>query len=360
MYGEPYWDESHAYEFSLAQVEQDIEAPTQELHQMCLEVVDRVVKSEALLHALHIPSVLWDFVAQSWRQREMSLYGRFDLRYDGKSPAKLYEYNADTPTSLYEAAFFQWLWLEESMQLGVLPPAVDQYNLLQEKLIDSLGFFNKLEPLYLSCVRGTEEDRGTVQYIEDCARQAGLLTHFIYVEDIGADSNGQFCDLKGQPIRHLFKLYPWEWMFSEEYATWLPRCDTHFYEPAWKSILSNKGMLALLWQFFEGHPNLLPCFFADDKRIESLNGNYARKPFFSREGANIQLIQAGQTIDAIDGPYGVEPVIFQGLCEPPRFDDVYTIVGSWVIGDTACGMGIREDTSRVTRDLSRFVPHFIA
>ena len=49
-----------------------------------------------------------NFIAASWKRRDASLYGRFDLRYDGQGPAKLLEYNADTPTSLFETAVFQW------------------------------------------------------------------------------------------------------------------------------------------------------------------------------------------------------------------------------------------------------------
>ena len=46
MYDQPYWDESAYYQFNLEQIERDIEAPTEELHQMCLEIVDEVVRSE--------------------------------------------------------------------------------------------------------------------------------------------------------------------------------------------------------------------------------------------------------------------------------------------------------------------------
>ena len=41
---EIYWDESRAYRFTLQQIEERIEKPTAELHQMCLDVVDRAVK----------------------------------------------------------------------------------------------------------------------------------------------------------------------------------------------------------------------------------------------------------------------------------------------------------------------------
>lgn len=359
MYGQPYWDETHCYEFSLAQIENNIEAASAELHQMCLEVVDRAVEDEQWLLALKIPEPHWDLLKDSWRRRDVSLYGRFDLRYDGHSPAKLYEYNADTPTSLYESAFFQWIWLEEASSLGLIPAQADQYNSIQEKLISLLSTFAPLEPMYFSCVRDSVEDRGTVAYLEDCAKQAGLLTKFIYLDDVGVDSQGLFCGRAGDPIRHLFKLYPWEWALQDQFAEHLRHSDTHFYEPPWKLILSNKGILALLWKFFNGHPNLLPCYFEDDPASANLRGSFAKKPFFSREGANIELVAGGQIIERAEGPYGGEGAILQALAEPTVFDSNHVVIGSWIIGNEPCGMGIREDSSRITRDLSRFVPHFI-
>jgi len=43
----------------------------------------------------------------------------------------------------------------------------------------------------------------------------------------------------------------------------------------------------------------------------------------------------------------------------PRFGDSYALIGSWVIGDQPAGIGIREDSSLITRDTARFVPHII-
>lgn len=106
---EIYWDESRAYRFTLRQIEEQIEKPTAELHQMCLEVVDRAVKDEEILTQLAIPPLYWDVIAESWRARDPSLYGRMDFAWCGNAPVKLLEYNADTPTSLYESAYFQWL-----------------------------------------------------------------------------------------------------------------------------------------------------------------------------------------------------------------------------------------------------------
>jgi glutathionylspermidine synthase len=47
MHGEKYWDESAYYQFSLSQIEQGIETPTEDIHQMCLAVVEQVVNSDA-------------------------------------------------------------------------------------------------------------------------------------------------------------------------------------------------------------------------------------------------------------------------------------------------------------------------
>ena len=111
--GQPYWDESAYYAFTLRQIEQDIEDPSAELHQMALDLVGDVIGSERLMDQLAIPSHYRDWIADSWRQRQPHLYSRLDLAYDGTGPAKLYELNYDTPTSLFEASFFQWQWLED-------------------------------------------------------------------------------------------------------------------------------------------------------------------------------------------------------------------------------------------------------
>ncbi len=99
--GEPYWDESAYYQFGLQQIEQDIEDPTEQIHQMALSLVPEILASEQLLQQLDVPEFYWDWIADSWRTQQPHLYGRLDLAYDGKGPAKLLELNYDTPTSLY-------------------------------------------------------------------------------------------------------------------------------------------------------------------------------------------------------------------------------------------------------------------
>jgi glutathionylspermidine synthase len=357
--GEVYWDESVCYAFTLEEIENDIEDPTQELADMCLDLVSEVAANDELLRKLAIPEAAWQLVLDSWKKGEHSLYGRFDFAYDGAGPAKLYEYNADTPTALYEAAYFQWLWMEEARTLGLIPESADQFNTIQEALISTFKIMPEAEFMHFACVLDSHEDLATVHYLRDCAEQAGIRTGQMYIEDIGVDSNGQFVDQHDQPIRWLFKLYPWEFMVRDQYADNLAHCDTTFLEPPWKMLLSNKGILPLLWERHPQHPNLLASWFHDPYGPPPLR-DYVIKPLFSREGANVRVFRDRKEVLSTPGQYGLEGCIVQALCPPPHLDGHGPVIGSWVVGGRACGMGIREDDTPITGDLSRFVPHVIA
>lgn len=358
--GRRYWDERAYYAFTLPQVEDHIEQATEDLHAMCLALVDEVVGSEALMARLAIPEAARDLVADSWRRREPSLYGRFDFGYDGTSPPKLYEYNADTPTSIYEAAVFQWLWLEDRIADGTLPANTDQFNSLYEKLIDR---FRAIFPaggfVHFASDASYVEDRQTVRFLEDVAAQAGVEPKFVAIEEIGLDADGRFVDAENYLIGAVFKLYPWEQMLRDAYADRIAGSHAQFIEPAWKAILSNKGLLPMLWERHAGHPNLLEAYFDDDPAAANLGRSFVRKPLFSREGANIELVDRGRRNPVLDQGYGAEGWIRQALFPPPRFGANYPVIGSWLIGDAPAGMGIREDRGRITRDRSRFVPHVI-
>ena len=295
---------------------------------------------------------------QSWKTNQPSLYSRLDLAWDGVGEPKLLENNADTPTSLYEAAFFQWIWLEDQLNAGKLPAGSDQFNSLQEKLIDRFGELREqfgFQLLHMACCRDTVEDRGTVQYLQDCAAEAGLATEFLYIEDIGLGEKGQFTDLQDQVIGNLFKLYPWEFMLREMFSTKLEDAGVRWLEPAWKSIISNKALLPMLWEKFPNHPNLLAAYFSEDAHPEM--EKFVIKPIFSREGANVSIVEQGKVVESVEGPYGEEGTIVQEFYPLPKFGDSYTLIGSWLINDQPAGIGIREDRALITQDLSRFYPH---
>ena len=362
--GQTYWDESAYYAFSMREIEEGFEAPSQNLAALCLELVDHVVRDSQLMQRLKIPAHAWDLIAASWKRQDPSLYGRFDFAFDGQGPAKLLEYNADTPTALYEAAVFQWVWLEDAQGQNLIPEGADQFNSLHEALVARLGAIGPLVspvpvPLHMAGMPDVEEDRGFIDYLADCALQAGYEVRRLGMADIGERGSGPFVDLDNQPINLLFKLYPWEWMFADAFSRSPSMRQTRFLEPPWKAILSNKGMLALLWEMEPHHPNLLPAFFEGDAACAGLGNRYARKPLYSREGANVTLVDGGSVVDADDGPYGKEGFIRQALAMAPDFGGNFPVFGSWIIGDKACGLGIREDSSPITKNTSRFVPHAI-
>jgi Glutathionylspermidine synthase len=347
--GMPYWDETACYAFTADEVDA-LEAATAELEEMALELVNRVVTAgDPAYDRLCIPPVARPAIERSWTLGEKNLYGRFDLSYDGKGPPKLLEYNADTPTALFEAAVVQWDWLES------LWPERDQFNSIHERLIEAWRNFGlDGRRVWFAAVKDHAEDAGTVDYLSDTALQAGLHTGRIAIEDIGWDGQ-RFFDLDDQPIEALFKLYPWEWIVAEEFGAHLLSGATQVIEPAWKMVLSNKAALALLWELAPGHPNLLPAALEPG----AIEGDVIRKPIFGREGANVRLVGVdGRVISEVDGGYGAEGFVYQAYAPLPEFAGNYPVIGSWLVASQPAGMGIREDAGPITRDTSRFVPHY--
>ena len=357
--GEPYWDERGYYAFTLEEIEQKIEAPTAEIDAMCLELIGRTIHDEEYLERLKIPEAAWPLIAASWERDDSSLYGRLDLSFDGRGPAKLLEYNADTPTSIFESAVFQWTWLEQAIERRMIPAAADQFNSIHERLIEAWKIFGPGRHLHLTGTTGTKEDLGTLAYLEDTAIQAGFTAAIIDIEDIGWRDEGGFVDLEGRDIALAFKLYPWEWMFRDAFGAKLKDAATRWIEPPWKAVLSNKGILPLLWEMFPGHPNLLPAYFEDDPRAQQLGASYARKPLYSREGANIALISAGVPFAEQPGPYGSEGFVRQAFARLGSFSQQYPVLGSWLVDHRPCGLSIREDEGPITWNNSRFLPHAI-
>ncbi|WBU62910.1 glutathionylspermidine synthase family protein [Paracoccus aerodenitrificans] len=380
MGGAPYWDETSAYRLTLREIEDRIEDPATELHGMVREAVATALASDEWLTRMAIPPEYWDFIADSWKAEEPELYGRMDLSFDGNGPAKLLEYNADTPTSLYESASFQWLWLEEQQQLGVLSPDTDQFNGIYEALVMRWAqIAAEGEDIHFAADKNNPEDYATVEALAYAAREAGMGAHFTDLSEIGLTDEGQFADDEDRVIGTLFKLYPWEDMLRDAFAPNLASSGTRFIEPPWKAVVSNKAILPLLWQMFPGHPNLLPAFFEADiadalkggipprsiakafgEAEELLQAGRVSKPIFSREGAGVVIEEAGRPVErAPDTSYDDHPRIIQALAPLPEYGGFYPVIGAWIVGQACVGMGIREDESRITHNMSRFKPHFI-
>jgi glutathionylspermidine synthase len=350
----PYWDESAYYSFTLAEIEM-IEAATEAVYGLFLEAGDKIVGSSELMELFGIPDFCHRAIKAAWKEEPPSLnYGRFDFGYDGTGEPKLFEFNCDTPTSMLEAGVIQWEWKEE------LFPDLDQFNSLHEKLI---GRWAELRPRlfgqrvwFTHMADPSHEDTITTTYMRDLAAQAGLETHAVVIDDIGIDAGGRILDHEDRVITAIFKLYPWEWIVGEAYGPDIVRHLPHtaWIEPIWKMIWSNKAILQILWNMFPNHPNLL----AASVRQERIGGTYVAKPFLAREGANIEIVEHGQTVARSPGEYRHGLTMYQELYPLRDFGNGYPVLGSWIVDGEAAGMGIRED-ELITGNRARFVPHVI-
>ncbi|HEX8226344.1 MAG TPA: glutathionylspermidine synthase family protein [Candidatus Saccharimonadales bacterium] len=321
-------------------------------------------------------------------RRPETVFGRFDLCWDPDGPSKLYEFNADTPTSLIESAVVQWFWLQDTFGHGKygagddgsgggdtknVGAGKDQFNALHELLIEQWRYIRterwKLPegaPLYVASLHDSgdgeliTEDYDNVAYMAETIQAAGFEPRQIFIESIRWDvENKTFMDLEDRPIRHIYKLYPWEWMVHEKFADQLLAAEqrTQWVEPLWKLLLSNKQLLVVLWEMFPGHPNLLPAF---NSNVMFKGQKHVRKPKLGREGANVQILdERGGVIERMEGGYGDEGYVWQQYKALPSFDGWNAVVGSWIVGETPAGVDFRETSTKITGDMAFIVPHYI-
>lgn len=343
---ENYWLEKSYYRFTPEEIEQ-IEQDTNEIHEMCVQAVQHVIDRN-LFHLFDIPEPFHELIRESWNADDPSIYGRFDFVFkDGR--CHLLEFNADTPTSLYEAAVVQWHWKEECF------PDADQFNSIHERLgtvFQELNVDYEIHKMHFACSYENPEDFTTTSYLQDRAAQNGIQTSLMDIADIGW--NGVcFTDPSEGLIRDVFKLYPWEWLVREEFGLFLQDRTTNWFEPIWKMLMSNKAILPILHELYPDDPRILPAFFEKPDHLR----DYARKPILSREGANVKLVCDDKVIAETRGEYP-GPYIWQQLCLDEQ-DGFYPVIGSWIVGGEAAGIGIRENSEIITDNLSHFVPHII-
>jgi glutathionylspermidine synthase len=340
-----YWGEDAYYELTTAEADA-VERASAEVHALCMAAVAHVIEHDRF-GELAIDELAADLCRRSWHAQEPSLYGRMDLAL-GDGVPRLLEYNADTPTSLVEAAVTQWMWRADCL------PDADQATCLHDRLIATWrGLAPALgELVHFVCVPDLEDEM-TVGYLRDTAQQAGLTTVGLAIADVGWDAGrGELVDLDGRAIRALFKLYPWEGLVSDRLAAVLPDVRVHWLEPAWKMILSNKAILPILWQLFPDHPSLLPA------SREPLPGGWVRKPLLGREGSNVTICAPGVAVET-QGPYHDRGFVYQAYSSLGEHDGMHPVIGSWIIGGAPAGIGIRESASHVTSNTARFTPHVV-
>jgi glutathionylspermidine synthase len=353
--GAPYWDESACYTFSAAEVDVLEEATascTGSASRRPAHVIERAAWDELAIPAAAVP-----LIERSWRDDEPTLYGRFDLAYDGPYAAAPLEYNADTPTALVEAAVAQWYWLQDTEPNG------DQFNSLHERLVAAWaamapGSAARSRRRRRSSTSPRPTTPRTSRPPPTCATppsRAGWRRRSCSSRRSAGTRRCAASSTSTAAVGAAFKLYPWEWMAREAFAAHLAAAPVRWVEPAWKMVLSNKGILAVLWELFPDHPNLLPGLL---RRVAASRRTRASRCSRAR-GANVRLVMFGEEVAASGGDYGAEGYVYQALAALPALDGRVPVLGSWVVAGEPAGLGVREGDGLITTNLSRFVPHRI-
>lgn len=345
-----YWNENEHLVFTLEAAE-TLEAAANELHALCLDACEQIIRRD-LWHKLRIPEDLQSMIYTSWGCQDFSLYGRFDLAWDGTGTPKLLEYNADTPTSLLEAAVIQWDWLKDCY------PQSDQLNSLHEALIERWATLP--DPLiHLACAWDLPEDRQTIAYLAETAEQAGKQVQLMDMSEIGFSPDGRFTDTQEREIDRLFKLYPWEWLAQEPFFAAIGQERSRFIEPAWKMLLSNKAILPLLWELNPGHPLLLPAARTREELLSNGTTQWVEKPIFGREGGGITLYDRNSIVAKGLGEAESTDMIYQQRAPMFQANAKHFVWGLWMVDDNCCALSARGDSSPITGNMSRFHPHRI-
>ncbi|AXX92548.1 glutathionylspermidine synthase [Malaciobacter molluscorum LMG 25693] len=340
-----------------------------ELYDMFCEAGDYVIENN-LFHELNIPFNLVDIIKQSWEDDvHWHLYSRFDLAggIDGK-PIKLIEFNADTPTSLFETAIIQWALLKANNlnESG-------QFNNLYEALKDNFkriitldSDVEKFEQYYkelgwkilFSSISGSSEDENTTRLLQHIATEAGFNTDFEYIDKVEFSDDGIFANDKS--FEFWFKLIPWEDIAIDEselallLTEMIENKKAIIFNPAYTLMFQSKGFMKILWDLYPEHPLLLETSF------EPLEGKkQVEKRCFGREGANTKIINADNSIDVeTDGEYEGHKAIYQEYVDFPQDEQGNYYQAGVFYAYEACALGFRRG-GKILNNMSKFVGHII-
>lgn len=339
-----------------------------EIYDMYAEAAQHVIDNN-LFFELGIPFNLVDAIKKSWESDvHWHIYGRFDVAggLDGK-PIKLIEFNADTPTALFETALLQWALLkhngmDEDKQFNNVYDAISQNFKRLITLFDDTELFDERYDgwkILFSSIASNEEEETTTRLLQQIATDAGFETGFEYLQDVKFDENGIF-DREGNQYEYWFKLYPWEDIAIDEpeLATMLTNIMNNqqaiILNPAYTLLFQSKGMLKILCDLFPDSPYLLKTSFEPLKGIK-----YVQKSVFGREGANVEIVDRdGTVLEKNDGPYGNYKKVYQEYVEFNRDEKGAKYQAGVFFAYEACGVSFRKG-SEIMNNMSKFVGHAI-
>ena len=341
---------------------------TNTLYDMYVQAAEYVIEND-LFFEIGIPFNLVETIKKSWENDvHWHLYGRFDLAggIDGQQ-IKLIEFNADTPTGLFETAVVQWAMLkvnemDEEKQFNSVYEAISNNY---KRLITLFEDTDKFEELYqgwrilFSSIEGDDEEEVTTKLLQRMADDAGFLTGFSFLDEVKFDDDG-ISDKDNQEYEYWFKLFPWEDVVIEEgelaltLTKILENQAAIVLNPAYTLLFQSKGMMKILCDLFPDSPYLLETSY------EPLEGKaYVEKKVFGREGANTKFVNADGSIAAqTDGPYEHYKSVYQEAVDFPQDAEGNYYQAGVFFAYEACGLGYRRG-GKILDNMSKFVGHVI-
>jgi glutathionylspermidine synthase len=334
-----------------------------ELHRMFMEATSKVINDDDLLMRFCIPRVFWPKMRRSWtNERDLSMSGRFDLAFNDKQ-LKVYEYNADSASALFEMSVIQEKWaaavkLERRFMSGFQ---------LHRLLVKNWKQVNRTMKRIHLLIDDDQDERLTSLYMQRVLKEAGIDSKLCIKTNDLIWKDSKIIDSDGCPVEFVWKLWMWETIFSDyiqaEKDQTLDRridgerarlCqillndDIQVIEPLWKVIPSNKAILPVLWSMFPNHPNLLPSEWTITDELKQTA--YVKKPIVGRCGHNVTLynINGDSVLDETSGHFLDRNCVYQALFSLPKFDGYHALIGSWIIHDLFGGFGVREDKKLIT------------
>jgi len=339
-----------------------------ELYDMYVEAAEHVIEND-LFFDLGIPFNLVDVIKKSWENDvHWHIYGRFDLAggIDGQD-IKLIEFNADTPTGLFETAMLQWALLkhnnmDENKQFNNVYEAISTNFKRLITLLDDVDEFDSRYDgwkILFSSISDNDEEEVTTKLLEQMANDAGFVTKFEFLENTNFDENGVY-DADENSYEYWFKLYPWEDIAVDEpeLATTLTNIlqnqEAIILNPAYTLLFQSKGMLKILCDLFPDSPYLLKTSF---EPLE--NTKQVEKSVFGREGANTAIVdENNQLLEKTDGPYDNYKKIYQEYVDFPKDREGDKYQAGVFFAYEACGLSFRKG-GEIMDNMSKFVGHVI-
>jgi glutathionylspermidine synthase len=338
------------------------------LYDMFVEAGEYVVEND-LFHEIGIPFNLVEQIKESWENEvHWHLYGRFDLAggIDGQ-PIKLLEFNADTPTALFETAIVQWAMLKQNKM-----DESRQFNILYDKLLENFQRLVTLEEsveafderydgwkFLFTAIRGSAEEENTVKLLQHIATEAGYATTFAYMDEVEFSSD-EGIYYEGEAYELWFKLVPWEDIAIEESELGALLGDiirnqkAIIFNPAYTLMFQSKAMLAILWKLFPDHPLLLETSF------DPLEGQkQVKKPIFGREGGSVSILDMdGSVLYSEQGEYDAFSPIYQVYTPLPSDAEGARYQAGLFFAYESCGLGFRKG-GEIMNNMSKFVGHIV-